>query len=287
MPNRDTPRPGEPTPSGTPPPQDGRQAEASTATKFGKVGKTYWHYPYAALLRERMPPGWVLDVEHPLSLAPRTADLLLLRSQGSEHRDHEARVMRGLWQHLTDVVLLEFKSPSAGLRPRDLSKLLSYGWEYLSQPDCRAYQETDLSLVLVVPRDSRTLSGECQRWNLEREPLGNGYVRLLGKGCTILVVLLDQVAEAEHGDFLRVFTPNRAQIRDASAIKWIHSRLREVLSMEELKKLDEYEELVAGFIDLFGPEAVLSQFEPEQRLAGLSPEEMKRLRAALDEQLNS
>ena len=273
MSNSDRSPPGEQTTPSPPPPQGGTDAEQTPPESPPKTRKTFWHYPYAALIRERMPPGWELVVEYDLSLSPRAADLLLLRRQDTERRDHQARVMRGLWPHLTDVVLLEFKGPTAGLRQRDLCKLMSYGWEYLSEHDCPAHDESELSLVMVLPEPTPTLWQECERWKLTPAPLSDGYVRLLGKRCTMVLVLLDQVADAEHDDFIRLFTSHRRRIHDPQAIKWIHERLREVLSMDELKHGKEYSELVASFIETLGPDIVLSKFAPEERVAGLAPEE--------------
>ncbi|MCG8417615.1 MAG: hypothetical protein MJE77_06680, partial [Proteobacteria bacterium] len=123
-------------------------------TKKEPALKTFWHYPYASLMKERKPPGWEVKVEQVLSLAPRSADQLLLYRDSTERRDHEAKVMRGLWPLLTDVAILEFKGPTRGLRKRDLAKLISYGAEYFAQDDCAVEKPSELSLVLVVPKET-------------------------------------------------------------------------------------------------------------------------------------
>ena len=103
--------------------------------------RTFWHYPYAALIARRKPPSWETVIEMILSHTARWADLLLLRrvhpGAPTPAPDSGARVMRGLWRLLTDVALLEFKGPTSGVRRFDLARLLSYGWEYLSKPDSR------------------------------------------------------------------------------------------------------------------------------------------------------
>ncbi|MCG8417645.1 MAG: hypothetical protein MJE77_06830, partial [Proteobacteria bacterium] len=98
-------------------------AQAHNGPRAQPALKTFWHYPYASLVKERKPSNWEVVVEKLLSLAPRAVDLLLLRRKGTKRRDHEARVMRSLWPLLTDVALLEFKGPTRGLRPRELGKL--------------------------------------------------------------------------------------------------------------------------------------------------------------------
>ncbi|MCG8418903.1 MAG: hypothetical protein MJE77_13280, partial [Proteobacteria bacterium] len=78
-------------------------AEAHNGPRAQPALKTFWHYPYASLVKERKPANWDVVVEKLLSLAPRAVDLLLLRRKGVKRLDHEARVMRGLWPLLTDV----------------------------------------------------------------------------------------------------------------------------------------------------------------------------------------
>ncbi len=248
--------------------------------------RTFWHYPYADLVTRRRPPGWDVVVEKLLSLQPRVIAMLLLRHPDGERRDDEAGIMRGLWRHLTSTVLLEFKGPTAGLRQRDLSNLLSYGAEYLAQDECPIVRHEELSLVLVVPRETPTLWRELEHCHLTTEPLEDGYVRLLGVSYTVVVVLLDQVADAERDDYLRLFTAKFEQIQDYEALAWAHSWLKtDRKDMEHLKHLEGYEDLVRDFAKHFGkkvlvenatPEerrAMLSYMAPEERLAGLGAEE--------------
>ena len=182
--------------------------------------------------------------------------------------------MHGLWPHLTDTALLEFKGPTSGLRRRDLPKLLSYGWEYLSQDDCVVDDPAKLSLVLAVPTETPTLRREYGRCRVEPRPLGDGYVRLVGSCYTILVVLLDQVANAERDDFLRLFTHDRAKVKDQKALWWMHAWIRKARTMPELKQLEGFDDIVVGLIDALGVEELLRHVQPEQRLAGLDPEQV-------------
>ena len=253
-------------------PPDGNQND----TRKEPALKTFWHYPYASLMKERKPPGWEVKVEQVLSLAPRSADQLLLYRDSTERRDHEAKVMRGLWPLLTDVAILEFKGPTRGLRKRDLAKLISYGGEYLSQDDCAVEKPSELSLVLVVPKETPTLRREYERCEVEPEPLDGGYVRLAGWRYTLVVAFLDKVADADRDDFLRLFTDDRGKVKDPKAIQWIQAWIRKARTMEELKHSEEFEDIVKGLIESVGVEELLNLMDPEQRLAGLDPDEVLR-----------
>ncbi|MCG8424803.1 MAG: hypothetical protein MJE77_43500 [Proteobacteria bacterium] len=275
--------------------------------------KTFWHYPYASLITKRKPPSWEVTVEKVLSLLPRAADQLLLRRKSTEGHDQEAQVMRGLWPLLTDVALLEFKGPTHGLRQRDLMKLLSYGTEYLSLDECPIRKPSELSLVLAVPKETPTLLEEYAQCDLKPQEPEGGYVRLTGWKYTMIVALLDQVAEAEHDDFIRLFTHDRKKVKDPKALQWMQAWVRKASTMEELKDTEEYEDIVKGLIDSVGmekllsliepdevfrhfkpeqrlagldPDEVLRHYDPEQRLAGLDQEQLRLLRAALDKKLN-
>ncbi|MCG8425235.1 MAG: hypothetical protein MJE77_45725, partial [Proteobacteria bacterium] len=219
-------------------------AEAHKGPRAQPVLKTFWHYPYASLVKERKPANWDVVVEKLLSLAPRAVDLLLLRRKGAKRLDYEARVMRGLWPLLTDVALLEFKGPTHGLRPRELGKLLSYGWEYWSQDDTSPVKPSQLSLVLAIPKETPTLLHEYDSCALQPQPLGDGYVRLTGSVYTMVVVLLDQVADAERDDFLRLFTHDRARVNDPLALRWAQAWIRKARTMQDLKHLEGFDDLV-------------------------------------------
>ncbi len=99
---------------------------------------------------------------------------------------------------------------------------------------------------------------------------------------TVLVVLLDRVADAERDDYLKLFTAKFEHIRDHEALAWAQSWLKtDRKDMEHLKHLEGYDDLVRDFAKHFGkqalehltPEERLAGLEPEQRLAGLEPEE--------------
>ena len=256
--------------------RDGELQENQADKSQKRALKTFWHYPYASLVKERKPPGWDVVVEKILSLAPRSADQLLLRRNDTERRDHEARVMRGLWPHLTQAALLEFKGPTSGLRRGDLARLLSYGWEYLAENDSVVSRPSELTLILAVPTQTPTLLQEFERCEVQAEPLANGYLRLSGTSYNIIVVLLDQVADAEHDDFIRLFTPKRAKIKDPKALRWVHTWVRKARTMEDVKSIEGIEDILDAFLETLGVDELLRRATLEQRLAGLDPAEIVR-----------
>jgi hypothetical protein len=94
------------------------------------AARTAWHAIFAALLEERAPPGIDVIPELVRSREPQRADLLLLRRKAEARRDEEAGVLRGLWPHLANHAIVEFKSATRPARPGDWVRLLGYGSQY-------------------------------------------------------------------------------------------------------------------------------------------------------------
>ena len=75
-----------------------------------------WHPLFAHLLRLLLEDFYQVEPEVPVSDLPRRGDLFLLRRAGTA-----APPFTGLWMHLTEWNLLEFKGPSATARRRPTS----------------------------------------------------------------------------------------------------------------------------------------------------------------------
>ena len=242
--------------------------------------RTAWHVGFALLVTKRSPSNIAVHIEEPLSLHPRRIDQLLLRRTRGRGRPRPATVLRGLWQYLGNVTLLDFKGPTRGFRPGDLATLSSYGDQYFANHISELITPKNLSLVLVVPTMSLSLNREIEQFELVMTSLGNGYARLTGRLYNIIVVLLDEVSDAERDDYLRVFT-KAEEVASVQALRWMRSWVHKGVSMSKLQNLDGFDEVVTKVIrsmDREGLQRFLAGLKPEQRLAGLSPEE---LRAAL------
>jgi hypothetical protein len=83
---------------------------------------TQWHPLFAALLRPLMQDHFQVQTNVPVGDAPRLADILLLR-----HTREEPNPFQGLWSHLTERNVLEFKGPTVSARLRDLDLLVEVG----------------------------------------------------------------------------------------------------------------------------------------------------------------
>jgi hypothetical protein len=251
--------------------------------RHGQRQATLWHESFADCVMLRKPGGFEARPEVQLSRRPRRVDLLLLRRDG-EHPDGDARILRGLWPRLGRVTILELKSPVRGFRRSDLIRLGSYGAQYHADHAGELESRAALTLVLVVPRRESALEAEIAHLGWHLEPLGNGYAELRGAWYTTFVVFTNDVAEAEHDDFLRIFSDR--ELQTAEAHHWLEHWLGDHGPRDNERPREGYEEMADKLLDMLDklpPERILHRYkrrgelvklmEPEERLAGLAPEE--------------
>jgi hypothetical protein len=248
-----------------------------------------WHQGFADCVTERAAPGFEIFSEFPLSLAPRRADLLLLRRKDQDGDDSKGRILRALWPRLARATLLEFKSPTRDFRRSDLIRLISYGFQFHAQRIDELRSVRDVTLVLVIPRPCSALDEElrCMNWSIQ--PLGDGYAEIAGACYNTYVAFTDQVAEAENDDFLRVFSHRAVQTTEVRA--WLEGWILMKETEQDAKQHPEHDELLTKLLSSLPPERVLKHYKaedvlkhykaedrlaglpPEDRLAGLPPEE--------------
>jgi hypothetical protein len=83
---------------------------------------TQWHPLFAKLLGLLINEYYDIQTEVPVSELPRRSDLLVLRRHTSA-----TPPFQGLWSHLTDWNVIEFKGPSDSAEEADLELLLHVG----------------------------------------------------------------------------------------------------------------------------------------------------------------
>jgi hypothetical protein len=181
-------------------------------------------------------------------------------------------VLRALWPHLGKDTVLEFKSPVRGFRRTDLMRLLSYGAQYHVLEDERLLSPNDLTLVLVVPAMNAALDHEVARTGFRLTWLGGGYGRIDGGVYTVFLVITDEVSDQERDDFLRIFSHHDCQTDEA--FWWWQQWRAEDMTMQDLTKMEGYEDIRRKFVESCTPEERLAGLSPEQRVAGLAPEQV-------------
>ena len=250
--------------------------------------QTAWHVLFVEALKERRPPGFEVQAEVPLSSDPMRVDVLLLRREGVERRDEEARILTGLWPLVEREALVEYKSPVRAFRAGDAFRLLSYGAQYQAE-HVRRLEPGQLALVLAVPARTGELLDEIARLGCRLEPRSRGYERLLGLSWPAWVVVLEEVPEAQRDDLLRCLGTGKIM---GEALLWCAAHLFGPARENPMSQLEGYDELVKKMLASLTPEQrlaglsarervaglpaeeILERYSPEQRLAGLPAEEI-------------
>ena len=231
-----------------------------------------WHLAFANLIQHRAPPGFDIQTEVRLTIEPQRADMLLLRRIGAAREDEKARVLRTLWPLLGLVTILEYKSPVRGsFRPGDLIRLWSYGAVYDAANLKELPSPSDLTLALVIPSVTPTLTKEIARMGWTLTALGGGYGRIDGAVYALYVVATDEVSQAEHDEFLELFS--RRELKASEATRWLGGWLKKERVKEPNMTKDE--ERNAQFMQVFKRIPLvqrLEMFEPEE-LLGLDPDQ--------------
>lgn len=233
--------------------------------------RTAWHVLFTLLLEERGPPGIVVRAEVVLTSEPQRADLLLLRQADVPRADEQSRVLRGLWPRLSLETLVEFKSVGRPPRLGDWGRLLGYGAQYWSMHAARLDRAQTLTLALVVPSSTPTLTREAEALGLHLRRLDPGYYRVTGSVFPMYLVVLAEVAAAERDDLLGWFAGATIEQDDTRWWLMAHTDVKD--GDTRLSEREGYREMLASFLAALPPEQRLAGLAPQERLAGLAPNE--------------
>lgn len=252
---------------------------------MGTTTRDLWHLAFVNLVRARAPASISVQPEVVLTIEPQRADMLLLRRGAPPWEDGDARVLRCLWPLLSQDTVLEYKSPNvSAFRRGDLLRLHGYGFQYHVDQIDRLSTRRALTLVLVVASVTPTLLEDIARMDWTFTPLGRGYSRIEGPVYATYLVVTDEVTEAEQDEFLAIFSHRR--VLSLAAKQWMtHWIEQEHGTMQNVKDMEGYDEMMQKFIDSLPVELRLAGLAPEERLVDLPPE--RQVLALSDEVLRT
>jgi hypothetical protein len=235
-----------------------------------------WHLGFGDLLAERGSPGMQVVSEWSLPVRVRRTDFLLIRREDSRQRDQEARSLRALWPRLSDITIMELKSPGRAFRQSELIRLVACGALYHEHNRRELAGPHAITLAVVLPGFTPSLRDEITHMGWTLEPLERGYARIRGVMYTTYVAFTNEIAEAEDDDYLRVFSDH--EIRTAETTSWLRHWMLEKKTMLDPKliKPEGYDEMMQKLLESLTPEERLRGLPPEERLRGLPPEERLR-----------
>lgn len=153
-------------------------------------------------------------------------------------------------------------------------RLWSYGAVYDAAHLKELPSPSDLTLTLVVPSVTPTLTQEIARMGWTLTALGGGYGRIDGAVYALYVVATDEVSQADHDEFLELFTRRESKVGEAA--HWLNEWLKETaMAQTNIKEMEGFDDLyvkslpVEKRLEGLSNKTLLSQVAPEERLADL------------------
>ncbi len=231
--------------------------------------KTAWHVLFGRLLTERAPPDIEVHDEITLSHEPQRMDFLLLRRKGPTRRDHEARVLRGLWPLLQSRdAIMEFKSAVRPATKGDLIRLVGYGAQYQVSQIRRLPRRTDLTLVAVMPAINKPVRDEIAAMGWTLHPLGSGYHELLGVMYPTSLAEVRKISKVERDELLKLFGYRRI-IGSLSRETWWWWRRQVAGEGAKMQEHEDFDEMLDSFLATLPPERLVRKLSAEERLLTL------------------
>ncbi len=235
------------------------------------------------LLRERGSEGFEVRPEVSIGKELPRADYLLLRKLGGASSGVAAQTLRQLWPLLPDETVVELKTTGRPYRRKELHKLLAYTHWYYAGQDHELKQMSQLACALIVPRSTPSLRADVGEMGLMWHRQRGGYSRLGGAGFACHVVELDQVTDHEGDDVLGLFSYHKR--RTIAARIWLARHVGgEVMTLQQY---EDYDEVMAELLRQLTPEQRLAGLEPEQRLLSQSDDVLRALSPAFIDGLPS
>lgn len=170
---------------------------------------------------------------------------------------------RSLWPRLPQVTIAELKSLGRPYRGGEIDRLFGYAHLYFADVRASLGRRAALGAVLFVPKRTPSLLADVAEMGLAWVDLGSGYWQLQGALFQTFVVELGPVADSEDDDVLRLFGRGQASTLEATQF-WADQVGTQEANMAT-QDLEEFDEVIQRF---------MRKLTPEQRLAGLDPEQV-------------
>ncbi len=277
--------------------------QADSSDRGGRPGKvrTIWHPLLVRLLTVTLGSAFKVEQEISVGKMPLQVDILLIRREGGELSEADARDLAELLPLLHRFSLVEFKAPTDALERGDFAHLLGCAYLWHGQQSEPIGHE-EISLLVVAPNVNRPLRDDLRLLKCEIHEQQPGIFRVTGQPFNIWVVETDVMADRVQPILSlvsRAFLNDRESIIERlaelgeAALARCHYVVQQVqqfrkeedMAMQQAltKTLKEFdEELVDRMVQELPAERRLRGLPPEERLRGLSPEEVAAALSAED-----
>lgn len=242
-----------------------------------------------ALLEIYLQHGYQLFPEFLLTRLPQRIDIVVVRKTGEEVG--RPRKIRTILDFLGLHTIIEHKGPTDELAGEDALVLLGYAAQYMRL--CKVKEPADVRLMVVADRIPRVFVKQIVRMGGSLAVFDTGLWRGQMAGLSIHGVETG-VAYKRDPDERLLYAFSRAFLREPSALLPLEGEDRSVYhslyqQVEQFRRLrgdlamKDLEEIRKAAIEIEAAmmRRALAKLTPEERLAGLSPEQLVDLVAHL------
>lgn len=250
---------------------------------------TAWHPMLVALLEMYLPEGWALIPELLLSRLPQRVDMVILELVGAAKG--APRKLHSIFDYLRPHTLIEHKGPTDDLAGEDALVLLSYGTQYMRLKKLK--DPADLCLMVVSDRITASFVEQVARLQGRFERIEKGIWRGELAGAALHGVETRDAAQRSQTEQL-LYAFSKVFLTDPRGVLPLDEESRKVYALlqnqvEQFRKLrgpasmKDYELARISLDELLQPlvEKRLQEMPSEQRLAGVTPEQLVKYVEAL------
>ncbi|MEZ4735101.1 MAG: hypothetical protein R3E79_49020 [Caldilineaceae bacterium] len=262
--------------------------------------KTLWHRILGKLFEIVLSPvGVTILSELPATSNPPLIDILLLRREGTQWTPQQMALLpdgvrdRHVAHHLLECKLTE------SVNEESFQQALTYDYLYRQSQQLAADKVQTYIVSAHTPRRAN-----LEVWGYQVSEHPGVYVSSLPLLRRVVLLVLNELRDAPHNDFLRVFA-SRQKVREAAlqvllrqpwtrwptqfgALLFGLQRMYKVEGADMRKEwtvedvIEIGEEMRKQVIASAAPEERLQGLAPEERLQGLAPEELQVLLKQLE-----
>ncbi|MGH7202121.1 MAG: hypothetical protein ACREJB_16065, partial [Planctomycetaceae bacterium] len=261
--------------------------EINSTAPADRPGKrrTWWHPLLVRLLEWRLGGAYEVHDEVSVGTIPLRADIVLLRRESGELSAEAREELAALIELLNLWTLIEFKGPTDALERGDLDRLFGIAHLFCSQ-QAEPIDAADLSLIILAPALTQPFLEDLARRRLSIEEQRPGVHRVESPMFTTWIIETDRITgpgEPILTLFSRVFLRERRRIMEE-----LSTGGHEIVLQYVMQQVQQFHTLGEGFamqhtetqqMDRLLQEyrkKFLEQLSSEERLEGLSPEEILR-----------
>jgi len=265
----------------------------------GQGRRTAWHPMLVFVMEQFAPADREILSEFPLNRLPQRVDIVVI-----EQKDVPAeppRKLRSIFDYLRKHTLIEYKGVTDDLEPNDVYVLLAYAFQYMtlgniSDPD-------EMCLMFVAERIPATFVARIERFQGSFRPIGNGLWRGKLAGLPLHGVELQTAYKAGPSErslylFTRAFLKdqlalvrkNELDIEEILVYQLLVEHVQQLYKDPQTMHLKDFDVAKLSLEEVYdivlaraSVERRLKGLTPEQRVAGMSPEELEQLARRLRE----